>query len=78
MALEMMLKRCVSVMCRGIIGNWGRSITPVNAVTGGILAQEVLKAVTGQGLPLSNVFAFDGHSGPGYTEAIGVTTTEQQ
>ena len=43
---------------------------PVNAVVGGVLANEVLKAVSSSGAPLKNVFFFDAHDGSGVVEDL--------
>jgi len=42
----------------------------VCAVAGGIVAQEVLKIVSGKGSPLWNLFTFDGVQGAGIIETI--------
>ena len=42
----------------------------VNAVVGGVLANEVLKAVSFSGEPLQNVFFFDAHDGTGMVEKL--------
>ena len=40
-------------------------IAPVAAVVGGILGQEVVKAVSGKGAPTNNLFVFDAATGAG-------------
>ena len=40
-------------------------LAPVAAVLGGILGQEVVKAVSGKGAPTNNLFAFDAATGAG-------------
>lgn len=42
------------------IDSCGVDLSPVCAVMGGLLAQEVLKAVSGKDLPLKNVVVFNG------------------
>ncbi|KAF5957295.1 hypothetical protein HYC85_004520 [Camellia sinensis] len=43
---------------------------PVCAVIGGILGQEVIKAISGKGDPLKNFFFFDAMDGKGIIEDI--------
>lgn len=40
-------------------------LAPIAAILGGILGQEVVKAVSGKGEPTNNVFVFDAQSGAG-------------
>ena len=42
----------------------------VNAVVGGVLANEVLKAVSYSGAPLKNMFFFSAHDGAGTVEDL--------
>ena len=42
----------------------------VNAVVGGVLANEVLKAVSASGTPLKNAFFFEAHDGSGMVEDL--------
>ncbi|KAL1566485.1 SUMO-activating enzyme subunit 1B-1 [Salvia divinorum] len=44
---------------------------PVCAIIGGILGQEVIKAISGKGDPLKNFFFFDATDGKGIIEDIG-------
>ncbi|KAG6385952.1 hypothetical protein SASPL_154835 [Salvia splendens] len=44
---------------------------PVCAIIGGILGQEVIKAISGKGDPLKNFFFFDAMDGKGIIEDIG-------
>jgi hypothetical protein len=44
---------------------------PINAVLGGVLAQEVLKAISGSGAPVHNFFFFDTRSNAGAIQLIG-------
>ena len=39
--------------------------SPVCAVVGGILAQDILKALAAKEPPIANFFAFDGNTGGG-------------
>lgn len=43
-----------------VVAGRGAELSPVCAVMGGLLAQEVLKAVSGKDLPLKNVVVFNG------------------
>ncbi|KAG5617866.1 hypothetical protein H5410_017690 [Solanum commersonii] len=43
---------------------------PVCAIVGGILGQEVIKAISGKGDPLKNFFFFDAMDGKGIIEDI--------
>ena len=45
-------------------------IPAVNAIVGGILAQEVLKAVSHKGAPCANFFVFDCVSGQGSIQRL--------
>ncbi|KAI5055103.1 hypothetical protein GOP47_0030248 [Adiantum capillus-veneris] len=47
-----------------------RELPPVCAIVGGILGQEVLKALSGKGEPLKNFFFFDPSDGKGIIEEI--------
>ncbi|MCO5569322.1 hypothetical protein L7F22_023034 [Adiantum nelumboides] len=47
-----------------------RELPPVCAIIGGILGQEVLKALSGKGEPLKNFFFFDPSDGKGIIEEI--------
>ncbi|CAK9183537.1 unnamed protein product [Ilex paraguariensis] len=48
---------------------------PVCAIIGGILGQEVIKAISGKGDPLKNFFFFDAVDGKGIIEDISNTNT---
>ena len=50
---------------------WEAESPAVAAVVGGILAQDVLKAVSSSGAPAHNFFLFDTRSGFGAIQAIG-------
>jgi hypothetical protein len=43
----------------------GKCPAHIAAVVGGVLGQEVVKAVSGRGAPTNNVFAFDAATGSG-------------
>ena len=43
---------------------------PVNAVLGGLLANEAMKAVSCHGLPINNVLLFSLHDGMGEVETM--------
>jgi len=45
-------------------------LAPVCAVVGGILGQEIIKAISGNEEPLNNFFFYDGKEGRGEVEAI--------
>ncbi|KAL3519027.1 hypothetical protein ACH5RR_021616 [Cinchona calisaya] len=53
-----------------------REFPPVCAVVGGILGQEVIKAISGKGDPLKNFFFFDAMDGKGIIEDIGKTNDD--
>ncbi|KAK8477102.1 hypothetical protein V6N13_061248 [Hibiscus sabdariffa] len=48
---------------------------PVCAIVGGILGQEVIKAISGNGVPLKNFFFFDAMDGKGLIEDISVPSS---
>lgn len=50
-----------------------REFPPVCAVIGGILGQEVIKAISGKGDPLKNFFFFDAVDGKGIIEDISIS-----
>lgn len=64
---ETLLERLVS----GI-----QEFPPVCAIVGGILGQEVIKAISGKGEPLKNFFFFDAMDGKGIIEDISNPTSE--
>lgn len=47
-------------------------LSPVCAVVGGILAQDVIKVVSEKGMPIINFFLFDGNLCTGVVEHIGL------
>ena len=49
---------------------YGAEIAPVCAIIGGILGQEVIKAISHKDEPIYNVFAFDGINGGGVVNKI--------
>jgi len=51
-------------VCRNICGHLG----PVCAITGGVLAQEIVKAISQKDEPISNLFVFDPVYGTGVVE----------
>eukprot|EP01094_Clydonella_sp_ATCC50884_P027919 TRINITY_DN8227_c0_g1_i2.p1 TRINITY_DN8227_c0_g1~~TRINITY_DN8227_c0_g1_i2.p1 ORF type:complete len:262 (-),score=50.52 TRINITY_DN8227_c0_g1_i2:91-876(-) len=61
-----------------VLRTWGARMMAVSAISGGIVSQEVLKSITGRGIPLANIFVFDGASGKGLSERVGVSTTQQE
>lgn len=52
-----------------------REFPPVCAILGGILGQEVIKAISGKGDPLKNFFFFDAMDGKGIIEDISHANT---
>ncbi|XP_024033099.1 SUMO-activating enzyme subunit 1B-1-like [Morus notabilis] len=52
-----------------------REFPPVCAIIGGILGQEVIKAISGKGDPLKNFFCFDATDGKGIIEDISSCNT---
>ncbi|XP_059661666.1 SUMO-activating enzyme subunit 1B-1-like [Cornus florida] len=57
-----------SLLERLIVGT--REFPPVCAIVGGILGQEVIKAISGKGDPIKNFFFFDAMDGKGVIEDI--------
>ncbi|XP_062115913.1 SUMO-activating enzyme subunit 1B-1-like isoform X2 [Humulus lupulus] len=53
----------------------GREFPPVCAIVGGILGQEVIKAISGKGDPMKNFFFFDAMDGKGIIEDISSSET---
>ncbi len=53
-----------------LIHGWHAEISPVCAIVGGILAQELIKVVTGKDEPLSNFFFYNGMDGGGFVECV--------
>ncbi|PON77260.1 Ubiquitin-activating enzyme E [Parasponia andersonii] len=53
----------------------GREFPPVCAIIGGILGQEVIKAISGKGDPLKNFFFFDAMDGKGVIEDVSSSNT---
>ncbi|XP_024518819.1 SUMO-activating enzyme subunit 1B-1 [Selaginella moellendorffii] len=54
----------------GLAGADGTEFPPVSAILGGILGQEVVKALSGKGDPLRSFFYFDTDDGKGIIEEI--------
>lgn len=54
-----------------ILGDVFGELSPVCAIVGGILAQDIIKAVSGKDTPLRNYFLFDGNSCCGTVEYVG-------
>lgn len=46
--------------------------SPVCAVLGGLMGQDVLKALGGRDPPIANLFVFDGHTGSGATSRLNM------
>jgi ubiquitin-like 1-activating enzyme E1 A len=51
----------------------GTEWPPISAAVGGVLAQEVLKAISGSGAPVHNFFCFDTRASAGVIQPVGVT-----
>ena len=49
---------------------YAEDMPAVNAVVGGVLANEVLKAVSYSGAPIKNMFFFSAHDGAGMVEDL--------
>lgn len=47
-------------------------VVPVSAVLGGVIAQEVIKAVSHKEIPINNVFIFDPFTYNGKEESVGI------
>ena len=45
-------------------------LSPVCAVVGGVLAQEVIKAISGKDRPYTNCFLYDGQQNTGIIEIL--------
>ena len=48
----------------------GKDLSPVAAIVGGIVAQEIIKVLSGKDEPLGNTFVFDGHQSRGMIEKL--------
>jgi ubiquitin-like 1-activating enzyme E1 A len=48
-------------------------LSPVCAVVGGMLAQDILKALAAREPPIANFFAFDGSTGGGTVCRMGMS-----
>ena len=48
-------------------------ISPVCAVVGGMLAQDILKALAAREAPIANFFTFDGSTGGGTVCRLGLS-----
>lgn len=46
--------------------------SPVCAVVGGMLAQDILKALAAREPPIANFFTFDGNTGAGTVSRLGM------
>ncbi|XP_076358943.1 SUMO1 activating enzyme subunit 1 [Tachypleus tridentatus] len=55
----------------GFLSKTFGELSPICAVVGGVLAQDVIKAVSGKDAPLKNFFLFDGQDGSGVVEHFG-------
>lgn len=51
--------------CRTLSTAASHEFSPVCAVVGGMLAQDILKALAAREAPIANFFVFDGRSGGG-------------
>ena len=51
-------------------------LAPVNAIVGGVLANEVLKAVSKKGEPFDNLFLYSMADGGGVIEKLAPAVTE--
>ena len=61
-----------SFLCFCAISNCIAALSPVCAITGGVLAQEVIKALSKHDAPHNNFFFFNGMEGSGLVDKIGV------
>jgi ubiquitin-like 1-activating enzyme E1 A len=48
-----------------VVKCWHKDLAGVNAIAGGLLSQEIVKAISGMDLPVCNFFGFDGREGVG-------------
>lgn len=48
----------------------GKELSPVAAIVGGVIAQEIIKLLSGNDEPLSNCFVFDGATSRGTIEKL--------
>jgi len=53
-----------------IAQNFRSELSPVCAILGGLIGQEVIKFASGKDEPIKNVFCYSGLSGPGIVEFI--------
>jgi ubiquitin-like 1-activating enzyme E1 A len=56
--------------CRTLSTTAAHEFSPVCAVVGGMLAQDILKALSAREAPIANLFVFDGKSGGGYVSRL--------
>ena len=55
----------MSYYCRSLSATACYEFSPVCAIVGGMLAQDILKALGGREPPIANFFVFDGNTGGG-------------
>lgn len=53
--------------CRALSTTSAHEFSPVCAVIGGMLGQDILKALAAREAPIANFFTFDGNIGTGTT-----------
>ena len=58
--------------CRSLATTAAHELSPVCAVVGGLLAQDILKALAAREPPIANFFTFDGNLGGGTVVRMGM------
>jgi len=64
--VQITIKVCYVYIFRNVFGEVG----PTSAITGGVLAQEMVKAVSHKDQPLVNIFVCNPLEGTGYVENL--------
>jgi len=60
-----------SDLLQAVLRSVGMELSPVCALVGGIVAQEIIKLISGNDAPLQNIFLYDGFDGEGVVEYLG-------
>jgi len=62
---------CLHLLFRVYFSNCLAALSPVCAITGGVLAQEIIKAVSQRDAPHNNFFFYNGIESSGLVDRIG-------
>jgi ubiquitin-like 1-activating enzyme E1 A len=54
-----------------LLKSFGSELSPVCAIVGGLIGQEIIKILSVKGEPLTNFFIYDGMESIGILEKIG-------